>query len=165
MPAWRVQRSVAVLGAIAIALIGAASLALLGGSASGGSSESRAHDPNVEYAAVGPFVSLEQPPVRIGGDPSASDVPWEGPGPVRVERTGTVGSAFEHEWSGARLEVWPGPVGELDGPVLDPTATAPLAVAPMLSRAGYLSRVSVEVIAACAAASRATGTRKGEQLT
>lgn len=32
-------------------------------------------------------------------------------------------------------------------------------------RGGYLSRVSVWVIAACAAASRATGTRNGEQLT
>lgn len=137
-PAWRVSRS-AVLTAMVIALIGAASLAFLGGSMSGGSVESRGIDPNVEYAAVGPFVSLEQPPVRIAGDGSASGVPWEGPGPVRIERTGTVGSAFEREWSGLRLEVWQGPVGELDGPALDSTATGPLAVAPMTVDGGRVS--------------------------
>jgi hypothetical protein len=36
---------------------------------------------------------------------------------------------------------------------------------PRTDRSGYLSRVSVFVMAAWAAASRATGTRKGEQLT
>jgi len=137
-PAWRVNRS-AVLIAIVVALVGAASLALLGGSVSGGSVESRAYDPNVEYAAVGRLVSLEQPPVRIAGDGSANLAPWEGPGPVRIERTGTVGSAFEHEWSGVRLEVWQGPVGGLDGPVLDPTATGPLAAAPMTVHGGRVS--------------------------
>jgi len=137
-PAWRVNRS-AVLIAIVIALVGAASLALLGGSVSGGSVESRAIDPNVEYAAIGPFVSLEQPPVRMAGDGSGSGVPSEGPGPVRIERTGTVASAFENEWSGVRLEVWQGPVGGLDGPILDPSATGPLAVAPMTVHGGRLS--------------------------
>lgn len=137
-PSWRVHRS-AVLIAIVIAFVGAASLVLLGGSGPGGSAESGTHDPKVEYAAVGPFVSLEQPPVRIADDGFGSIAPWEGPGPVRIARIGTVNSRFEDEWSDVRLEVWRGPVGEPDGPILDSAATEPLAVSPMTVHDGQVS--------------------------
>ncbi|HET9416699.1 MAG TPA: hypothetical protein VFP30_04085, partial [Candidatus Limnocylindria bacterium] len=95
----------------------------------GESLESEPFDPNVAYASVGRFVDLEHPPLELSTS-SESAGPWTGPGPIRLDRSGTL-VAGDGPWAGMRLEVWPGPEGELNGPALDPDATAPLATAPM----------------------------------
>ena len=86
-------------------------------------------DPNVKYAAVGPFADIEHLPVEVDMTESGQ-VFLDGPGPVTVARTGTM-RASPQEWSELRLEVWPGPEGQLNGDALDPNATEPLAVAAM----------------------------------
>ncbi len=94
---------------------------------SGESVESEAFDPNVAYAAVGPFVDIEHPPVVLADDsPSAGTS--TGPGPIRIERSGRFGTD-PGTWTDLRLEVWQGPTDELDGSALDPAATRPLATA------------------------------------
>lgn len=98
----------------------------------GESLESEPFDPNVAYASVGRFVDLEHPPLELSTS-SESAGPWSGPGPIRLERSGTF-IAGAGPWASIRLEVWPGPDGELNGPALDPNATAPLATAPMKVR-------------------------------
>lgn len=97
---------------------------------SGESIESEAFDPNVAYAAVGRFVDLEHPPVEMT-DGSESAGPFAGPGPIRIERSGTFVGADAVAWTDIRLEVWQGPADELNGSVLDPRATEPLVTAPM----------------------------------
>lgn len=132
VPAWHVPRwtFVALVG---ILVIGSASILFVGGPlTTGGSFESEGYDPNVEYASVGPFVSLEHPPIEFPGDGSSSAGPWQGAGPVPVERAGTIGPGFVDDWTSVRLEVWLGPDGDLSGRSIDPTATEPLATAPMV---------------------------------
>jgi hypothetical protein len=126
----------AVLGLIVVGL--AATLALgTAVSTSGGSVESVAYDPNEEYAHIGRFVSLEHPPIALDDD-SSSAGPFEGPGPITFVRTGTISSSARLEgWTDLRLEVWPGPAGkpngpEPDGPLIDQTASEPLATAPLV---------------------------------
>lgn len=88
-------------------------------------------DPAEQYAHIGPFVSLEHPPVELDAD-SWSGGPSEGPGLVTFERSGLLSSsAVLDGWTDLRLEVWRGPVGEPNGPIIDPTATRPLATAPL----------------------------------
>ena len=91
-------------------------------------------DPNIRYAVIGQFVDIEHPPVEIDmtGTGHASLL---GPGPVSIARTGTIRAGAADEWQQLRLEVWPGPEGDLNGDALDPNATAPLAVA-ALERSG-----------------------------
>lgn len=101
-----------------------------GQTSSGGSIEYEASDPNVAYAAVGRFVDLEHPPVDV--EAPGTEPPFAGPGPILVERSGTFVAGDAGRWTDLRLEVWPGPMGELRGDVLDPQATAPLATAPMV---------------------------------
>ena len=87
-------------------------------------------DPNVRYAAIGPFVDIEHPPLAV----DISDVSpffYQGPGPVPLARSGTLRADAAEDWTQLRLEVWPGPEGELNGDALDPNATEPLAVAPL----------------------------------
>lgn len=95
----------------------------------GGSIQSEPFDPNVAYSAVGRFVDLEEPPLRVVEDPDGT-APWTGPGPIRIERTGTF-VTNARAWTDVRLEVWQGPMDDVDGPGLDPSATAPLVTAPM----------------------------------
>jgi hypothetical protein len=87
-------------------------------------------DPNVRYAAIGSFVDIEHPPVVVDIS-DASHVWYQGPGPVPLARSATLRSDAVGEWTHLRLEVWPGPEGQLNGDALDPNATEPLAVAPM----------------------------------
>lgn len=104
-----------------------------GGQPSSGVVESEAIDPNVEYAAVGRFVDLDHPPLEMV-DSFESAGPFNGPGPIRIERSGTFIGGGADEWTGLRLEIWQGPMDELDGNVLDPRATVPLVAAPMTVR-------------------------------
>ena len=87
-------------------------------------------DPNVEYAAIGQFVDVENPPVAMDMTGSGQ-VFLRGPGTVTIARTATIRASAAGEWTQLRLEVWAGPEGLPDGSALDPTATGPLAVAPM----------------------------------
>jgi hypothetical protein len=87
----------------------------------------RAFDPNEEYAAIGRFVDIEHPPLVLR-DEEAASVAASGAGPIRVERRGTF--VVEPTWTDLRLEVWLGPPGELNGPVVDPSATEPIVAAP-----------------------------------
>lgn len=97
---------------------------------SGQAVESEVFDPNVAYAAVGPFVDHEHPPLDVI-ETTGSAGPWSGPGPVRIERSGTFVTGDAARWTDLRLEVWQGPEDELTGNALNPQATAPLATAPM----------------------------------
>ena len=108
-------------------------------STSGGDEEPRAFDPNEEYAHIGQFVSLEHPPITLDDD-SASVGPGEGPGPVTFERAGMIGSSTALDgWTDLRLEVWQGPAGEPNGPLIDQTASEPLATAPLVVDGRHLS--------------------------
>jgi hypothetical protein len=60
-----------------------------------------------------------------------SQLSYEGPGPVPIAQSGTLRPDAADDWTQLRLEVWPGPEGELNGDALDPNATEPLAVARM----------------------------------
>lgn len=117
---------------VLVLIIGSGSVLIMSGLAtgSGGSTESEAYDPSLEYAIVGAFVSLDNPPVELDAD-TASAGPWQGPGPIIVERSGTMNADASREWTDLRLEVWPGPPGGLNGPALDVTAAEPVATAPM----------------------------------
>jgi hypothetical protein len=128
----------AVLGLIVVGL--AATLALgTAVSTSGGSVESAAYDPNEEYAHIGPFVSLEHPPIALDDD-SSSAGPFEGPGPVTFQRGGTISSSTSLDgWTDVRLEVWQGPPGEPHVLVIDQTATEPLATAPLVVDGRHVS--------------------------
>lgn len=97
---------------------------------SGQSIEAEAMDPAVVYAAVGPFVDVEQPPLNLV-EGSESTGPWTGPGPVAVQRSGAFVAGDADRWTDLRLEIWPGPRDQLNGSALDPAATAPLATAAM----------------------------------
>lgn len=125
-----VTLSVFVIGSIGLGLAaGGASSAIIGTEPVTGT-ESEVYDPNAEYAAVGPFVDLEHPPLAIdqaGGWP----LPGPGPGPARIERSLVAPAGFLNGWRDVRLEVWPGPRGQLNGTALDPDATQPLATVPM----------------------------------
>ena len=131
VPRWQAPRR-AVVAAVVILVVIAPALVFMAGS--GGTIttfESEGYDPIREYASVGPFVDHEYPPLELDFDTSVSGF-REGPGPVLVERSGTFAAGVLNEWTSVRLEIWPGPVGELNGPALDRTATEPLATAPMM---------------------------------
>ncbi|HEX7121954.1 MAG TPA: permease prefix domain 1-containing protein [Gemmatimonadaceae bacterium] len=131
LPIPRVSFRGVLITAIAIMVGSVALLTAVGGTGSVETFEDvgEPFDPNVRYAVVGPFVDIEHPPVEI--DMAGASHAWsQGPGPVAVARTATIrGSASE--WTDLRLEVWPGPEGDLNGDALDPNATEPLAVAAM----------------------------------
>lgn len=129
---------------LALLVVGLGMTLALGGmvSTSGGARLTVADDPEKEYAHIGPFVSLEHPPITLA-DTTSSVGPFEGPGPITFERSGTISSSTAlDDWTDLRLEVWQGPAGEPNGPVIDKTASDPLATAP-LAVGG--SRVSGEV--------------------
>jgi hypothetical protein len=132
LPIPRVSFRLVLLTAIAF-IVG--SMALLGAAGGAGSVETfedvgEPFDPNVRYAVIGRFVDLEHPPVEMDFADSSTG-PFQGPGPVPLVRTGTIKASAAGDWTGLRLEVWPGPEGELNGDELDPSATEPLAVAAM----------------------------------
>jgi len=115
---------------LGVLLIGGIGLVLAaGGSSSVTSTEPEAFDPNAEYARVGPFVDLEDPPLAFleNEGPTVAS----GPGPVRIERTAPASAGILDAWRDVRLEVWPGPPGMMNGPGLDPAATEPLATGPI----------------------------------
>jgi hypothetical protein len=97
------------------------------------SEEAEPFDPNVAYAAVGPFVDIENPPLEIV-ESSASAGPFAGPGPIRVVRSGRFVAGTGSDWTDLRLEVWQGPADQLDGNALDPEAAEPLVTAPLTVR-------------------------------
>jgi hypothetical protein len=103
----------------------------VGGQVSSFSSEGEPFDPNVAYAAVGRFVDIGNPPLEIV-ESSESAKPFAGPGPILIERSGTFVAGAAGEWTDLRLEVWQGPADELNGDALDPEATEPLVMAPMI---------------------------------
>ncbi|HEX7172707.1 MAG TPA: permease prefix domain 1-containing protein [Candidatus Limnocylindria bacterium] len=115
-----------------------------GQTTSGGSIEYEASDPNVAYAAVGRFVDIEHPPITIVESPGSGG-PANGPGPIRIERSGRMVGGGAEEWTDLRLEIWQGPVGELNGSALDPSATAPIVTAPMAVNGARVSG-TVEVM-------------------
>ncbi len=115
---------VAVLVLVPLILLG------VGSQVTSFSSEGEPFDPNVAYAAVGPFVDIEHPPLEIA-ESSGSAGPFAGPGPIRIERSGTFVSGAAGAWTDLRLEVWQGPADLLDGAALDPQATEPLVTAPL----------------------------------
>lgn len=134
VPRWFPGTRMTAIAVLGLLVVGLGALLALGISVrtSGGSVESAAQDPNLEYAHIGPFVSLEHPPIAldVDGSPGGS---FEGPGPVSFERTGTISPSTALDgWTGLRLEVWQGPPGEPNGPVIDQTATAPLATGPLV---------------------------------
>ena len=146
VPNWHLPRwsLVALVGIIV--LIGSSLILLVGGAVTSGVSvESEGYDPNDEYASVGPFVSIEHPPIEFAGDATSSSGTWQGAGPLLIERSGTIRAGFADEWTGVRLEVWQWPKGDLSGSALDPTASEPLATAPMVIDA---RRISGEVLLA-----------------
>jgi hypothetical protein len=115
---------------LGVFVIGGIGLVLAaGGSSSLTSMESEAFDPEVEYASVGPFVDLENPPLSF--DEYEGGFVGPGPGPVRIERSGAAPAGFLDAWRDVRLEVWQGLPGVLNGPVLDPSATEPMATGPI----------------------------------
>jgi hypothetical protein len=120
------------LAALAVGILVIVPLLLLGvgGQVTSWSQESEAFDPNVAYASVGRFVDMENPPLEIREETNASG-PFIGPGPIRIERSGTLRAGAAGSWSDLRLEIWQGPADELNGAALDPAATEPLVTAPM----------------------------------
>lgn len=129
---------------LGLLVVGLGMTLALGGivSTSGGGRLTVADDPEKEYAHIGLFVSLEHPPITLA-DATSSAGPFEGAGPITFERTGTISSSTAlADWTDLRLEVWQGPVGEPNGPVIDQTATEPLATAPLVVEG---RRVSGEV--------------------
>lgn len=140
---WRVllfTLSVLVIGGIGLVLATGGSSSVISGLNTVTGPGSDVYDPNAEYAAVGPFVDLEHPPLAFEDD-GGLPLQGPGPGPVRVERSAVVPAGFLDAWRGVRLEVWPGPPGELNGPVLDPNATKPLATAAMTVDQGRISGI------------------------
>jgi hypothetical protein len=132
LPIPRVSFRGVLLTAIAIMAGGMALFTAVGGTGSVETFEDvgEPFDPNVRYAAIGPFVDIENPPVVVDIS-DASHVWYQGPGPVPLARSATLRADATDEWTQLRLEVWLGPEGELNGDALDPNATEPLAVAPM----------------------------------
>jgi hypothetical protein len=132
-PRWQLTHRWSIGVVVLMVSLAIAMLAFGGVSVTSGESlESEPFEPNLAYASVGRFVDLEYPPLELSTS-SESAGPWTGPGPIRLERSGTM-VAGAGPWADIRLEVWPGPEGELNGPALDPNATAPLATAPMTVR-------------------------------
>jgi hypothetical protein len=118
--------------ALAVFAIGTGLVFAVGGSpAALTSMESEAWDPHVEYARIGPFVDLEDPPLGFIGQDASMVQPAPGPGPVHVERSAVAPPGFLDAWRDVRLEIWPGTPGLPSGPVLDPEATEPLATGAM----------------------------------
>lgn len=120
--------------ALAVFVVGGAGLAFLaGGSASGMTTSQSAAEPwqpDDWYGEIGAFASVDRPPLEFAE--GAGRFLGPGPGPIRLERTWTAPAGFLEAWSDVRIEVWPGPPGTtLNGPALDPTATEPLATAPI----------------------------------
>lgn len=133
VPRWFPGTRMTAIAVLGLLVVGLGMTLALGASVStsGGGVGPVAYDPEKEYAHIGPFVSLEHPPIELDGD-SSSAGPFEGPGPVSFERSGTISSSTAvDDWTDLRLEVWQGPVGEPNGPVIDQTATEPLATAPL----------------------------------
>ncbi|MDQ2942869.1 MAG: permease prefix domain 1-containing protein [Candidatus Dormibacteraeota bacterium] len=139
VPRWFPGTRMTAIAVLGLLVVGLGALLALGISVhtSGGGVESAAQDPNLEYAHIGPFVSLEHPPIAldVDGSPAGS---FEGPGPISFERRGTISSSTALDgWTDLRLEVWQGPPGESNGPepnrpMIDQTATQPLATAPLV---------------------------------
>ncbi len=132
-PRWFPGNRMTATAVLVLLIVGTGLTLALGAvvSTSGGGVESRSFDPNEEYAHIGPFVSLEHPPIAVD-DSTSSAGPFEGPGPVSVERSGTIRSSTALDgWSDLRLEVWQGPAGESNGPAIDQAASEPLATAPL----------------------------------
>jgi hypothetical protein len=121
------------VAAVAVAVLVVVPLLLLGvgGQVTSFSSEGAPFDPNEAYAAVGPFVDIENPPLEIL-ESSESAGPFAGAGPILIERSGAFVGSAAGEWTDLRLEVWQGPADELNGAALDPAATEPLVTAPMI---------------------------------
>lgn len=133
VPGWFPGTRMTAIAVLGLLVVGLGAMLALGSAVftSGGSVESRTYDPEQEYAHIGPFVSLEHPPIALD-DLSSSAGPFEGPGPVTFERSGTLSSSTDLDgWTDLRLEVWQGPAGEPNGPVIDQTASEPLATAPL----------------------------------
>ncbi|MBA2255301.1 MAG: hypothetical protein H0W07_09330, partial [Chloroflexi bacterium] len=133
LPTWFPGHRLTAAAVLGLLLIGVVGTFMIGSAAHVSTFDGGAiaFDPAEEYAHIGPFVSLEHPPVELD-DASASAGPFEGPGPVTVSRSGTLGpSATLAGWTDVRLEIWQGAAGEPDGPLVDRTATRPLATAPL----------------------------------
>jgi uncharacterized membrane protein len=117
---------------LAVFAVGIGLAFVVGGSSSDFTSmESEAIDPNVEYARIGPFVDLEDPPLGFIEHDGSMGQP--GPGPVHIERSAVAPPGFLDAWRDVRLEIWPGTPGLPNGPVLGPEATEPLASGAMTS--------------------------------
>ena len=102
-----------------------------GGQSSSVSLESEAFDPNEAYAAAGRFVDFEHPQLQLAEAPEPTGAS-QGPGPISIARTGSFAGGSASTWTDLRLEVWAGPAGDFADSALDPTATAPIATAPMV---------------------------------
>ena len=134
VPGWFPGSRMTAIAVLGLLVVGLGLTLALGAtvSTSGGSVESRTFDPNEEYAHIGLFVSLEHPPITLA-DATSSAGPFEGAGPITFKRSGTISSSTAlDDWTDLRLEVWQGPVGEPNGPVIDGTASEPLAAAPLV---------------------------------
>jgi len=126
-----VLSSRALVFTLAVFAIGAGLVFAVGGSPSVTSIESEAFDPNVEYARIGPFVDLEDPPLGFIVHDASKVQPGPGPGPVHIERSAVAPPGFLDAWGDVRLEVWPGTPGRPNGSVMDSEATEPLATGAM----------------------------------
>ncbi|HET8776419.1 MAG TPA: hypothetical protein VFN76_02050, partial [Candidatus Limnocylindria bacterium] len=139
LPIPRVSFRAVLVTAIAIIVGSLALLSAAGGAGSvageGGAVE---FDPNERYGTIGQFADLEHPPVVVDMDESSHAL-IQGPGPATVARAGTIRASEADRWSQLRLEVWPGPEGQLNGDALGPNATVPLAVAAMERSGRHLS--------------------------
>ncbi|MDQ2933746.1 MAG: permease prefix domain 1-containing protein [Chloroflexota bacterium] len=146
VPRWFPGTRMTAIAVLGLLVIGLGMTLALGAtvSTSGGGVESVAYDPEQAYAHIGPFVSLEHPPIAMDGDLSSAG-PFEGPGPVSFATSGTISASTALDgWSDLRLEVWQGPAGELNGPepnrpMIDQTATQPLATAPLVVDGRHVS--------------------------
>ena len=134
VPRWFPGTRMTAIAVLGLLVVGLGMTLALGGmvSTSGEGRRTVADDPEKEYAHIGLFVSLEHPPITLA-DATSSAGPFEGAGPITLERSGTISSSTAlDDWTDLRLEVWQGPVGEPNGPLIDQTATEPLATAPLV---------------------------------
>jgi hypothetical protein len=146
VPRWFPGTRMTAIAVLGLLVVGLGMTLALGASVStsGGGVGPVTYDPEKEYAHIGPFVSLEHPPIALD-DASSSAGSFEGPGPLTFERSGTLSSSAALDgWTDLRLEVWQGPAGELNGPepnrpMIDQTATQPLATAPLVVDGRHVS--------------------------